>query len=66
MKMENEIKIVEPDYKKIRELSRRIDCMVTIADFNTSHPNPYRISYIAGDINRYLSYTGGRAYGIKY
>lgn len=54
--MENEIKFKEPDYKRIRELSHRIDCTVTQADFDTSHPNPYRIDYIVSDIHRYLKY----------
>lgn len=57
MKTENEIKFRQPDYKTIRELSHRIDCTITEADFNTSHPNPYRIDYIASDIHRYLKYA---------
>ena len=60
MKTENETKIVVPDYKKIRELSHRIDCTITGADFYTSHPNPYRISHIVSDINRHLKHKGGQ------
>ena len=60
MKIENETKITYPDYKSIRELSHRIDCTITQADFNTSSPNPYRIDYMLCDINRYLKYTGGK------
>ena len=53
MKIENETKITYPDY--------HIDCTVTEADFDTSHPNPYRIDYAASDIYRYLKYkTGGK------
>lgn len=55
--MENKTKITQPDYKAIRELSHRIDCTITEADFNTSHPNPYRIDYMLSDIHRYLKYT---------
>ena len=58
--MENKTKFKELDYEKIQELSHRIDCTITEADFNTSHPNPYRIDYAASDIHRYLKYTGGR------
>ena len=58
MKTENETKITYPDYKTIRELSHRIDCTITEADFNTSHPNLHRIDYIASDIHRYLKYAG--------
>ena len=57
MKTENETKIVVSDYKKIRELSHRIDCTITEADFNTSHLNPYRIDYTTSDIHRYLKYV---------
>ena len=41
------------DYKAIREMGKRIDCTITEADFNTSHPNPYRIDNTVADINRY-------------
>ena len=58
MKIENETKITYPDYKTIRELSHRMDCTITQADFNTSSPNPYRIDYTASDIHRYLKYAG--------
>ena len=44
-----------PDYKLIREESRRIDCTISEADFYTSRPNPNRIAVAAGDINRYLN-----------
>lgn len=60
MKAENKTKFKEPDYKRIRELSYRIDCTITEADFNTSRPNPYRIDYIASDINRHFKHIGGR------
>ena len=54
MKAKNEKKITYPNYRAIRELSHRIDCAITQADFDTSHPNPYRVAYAACDINRYL------------
>lgn len=57
MKTKDKVKIIEPDYKKIRELSHCIDCTIREADFNTSFPNPYRISYTASDIHRYLKYV---------
>ena len=60
MKIKNETNLTYPDYKKIGELSHHIDCTITEADFNTSHPNPYRIDYIASDIHRYLKYAGGK------
>lgn len=60
MKTENETKIVMLDYKRIQELSHRIDCTITEADFNTSYPNPYRIDYTASDIHRYLKHVGGK------
>lgn len=56
MKTENKTKFTQPDYKTIRELSHRIDCTITEADFNTSHPNLCRIDYTASDIHRYLKY----------
>ena len=43
------------DYGYTEEELCRIDCTVTLADFDTSHPNPRRIDYVAGDINRYLT-----------
>jgi hypothetical protein len=66
MKVENESKIVAPNYQKIRELSHRIDCTVVEADFSTSYPNQCRIAYLASDINRYLKHTGGRRFGFGY
>jgi hypothetical protein len=66
MKVENEIKIAMPDYKTIRALSRRIDCTIVEADFNTNHPNGMRIDYMISDINRYLKHTGGRRFGFGY
>ena len=64
--MKTEMKIVYPDYKKIREESCRIDCMVTQADFNTMRPNPCRVSITASDVNRYLCYkNGGRFNGVR-
>lgn len=62
MKKENETIFKEPDYKTIRELSHRIDCTITEADFNTCHPNPYRIDYTASDIHRYLKYAHKESY----
>lgn len=59
METKIETKIVMPDYKTIRELSHRIDCTITEADFFTNYPNPHRIDCLAGDIRRYLSYVGG-------
>lgn len=55
--MENKTKFKEPDYKTIRELSHRIDCTITAADFNTNHPNTCRIDYMISDIHRYLKYA---------
>ena len=60
--MENKTKFKEPDYKRIRELSHLMDCTITEADFNTSHPNPYRIDYTASDIHRYLKYIHKESY----
>ena len=59
MKNEREINYMFIDYGKINELSHRIDCTVTEADFNTNHPNPYRINYAAEDIHRFLINTKG-------
>lgn len=59
MRTENKTKLKEPDYKRIRELSYRIDCTIAEADFDMSKPNPYRIDYTARDIHRYLKYAGG-------
>lgn len=53
------IEIKYPDYKLIREESRRIDCTVTAADFNTNHPNTNGITYLVSDLNRYLKYKNG-------
>lgn len=50
---------IYPDYEKIRKESRRIDCTITEADFNTDRPNPRRIDYTASDIRRYLKYASG-------
>lgn len=60
MKVESETKFTYPDYKNIRELSHRMDCTITGADFDTSRPNSSRVDNIACDINRYLSCMGGR------
>ena len=57
--MKNKREFTYPDYKKIREESRRIDCTIVGDDFNTNYPNPRRISLVAGDINRYLRYKDG-------
>lgn len=56
--MKNETKFKELDYKRIRELSHRIDCTITGADFNTYRPNPRRVDSIASDIHRYLKRGG--------
>ena len=58
--MKTEVKNTYLDYKKIREESCRIDCTITLSDFCTSYPNPYRIDYAASDIHRYLKYMGGK------
>ena len=58
--MENKIKFKEPDYKKIRELSHRIDCTVTQADFDTQYPNPLRIHCMMGDIYRHFKHVRGK------
>ena len=60
MKIENETKITDLDYKSILELSHRMDCTITQADFDMSSPNPYRIDYFISDIHRYLKYAGGK------
>lgn len=60
MKTKNKTKLTYPDYKSIREVSHCIDCTITEADFNTSHPNPYRIDYLISDMRRYLEYVGGK------
>ena len=36
--------------------SKRINCTITDADFNTNRPNPRRIERAAWDINEYLNY----------
>ena len=58
MEIKNNERKTGIDYKKIRELSHRIDCTITEADFNTNHPSPYRIDYLVSDIHRYLKYAG--------
>lgn len=55
--MKDKTKIGAPDYKRIRELSRCIDCTITDLDFNTNFPNSCRLNYIANDIHRYLKRT---------
>ena len=57
--MNTETKNTYPDYKKIREEGRRIDCTITWADFSTHYHNSNRIAYTASDINRYLRYKNG-------
>lgn len=54
--MNNKRTITYPDYNKIKLESQYIDHSISEADFFTSHPNPYRISYTASDIHRYLKY----------
>ena len=54
MEIKNKERKTTIDYKAIRELSHRMDCVVTEADFDTSRPNPYRMAYTASDIHRYL------------
>ena len=58
--MKDGMKSTYTDYKSIQEEATHIDCTITEADFYTSHPNPYRISYIVSDINRHLKYKGGQ------
>lgn len=57
MKIENETKITYLDYKSIRELSHRIDCVLYESDFSTYYPNRWTDRTMA-DINRYLKYGG--------
>ena len=54
--MRIEAKITYPDYKKIQEISRRMDCTISLADFDTSRPNAHRIAVAAGDISRFLKF----------
>lgn len=60
MKIEKETRIVQPNYKIIRELSHHMDCTITEEDFNMECPNPNRINCIIEDIHRHLKYTGGK------
>ena len=39
MKIGSETKITYPDYKRIRELSHCIDCVLYESDFSTYYPN---------------------------
>lgn len=55
--MGNKTKFKEPDYKRIRELSHRIDCVLYESDFSTYHPNRW-VDRTMADINRYLKYGG--------
>lgn len=55
--MGNKTKFKEPDYKRIRELSHRIDCVLYESDFSTYYPNRWTDRTIV-DINRYLKYGG--------
>ena len=55
--MENKTKFKEPDYKAIRELSHRMDCVLYESDFSTYYPNRWADRAIA-DINRYLKHGG--------
>jgi hypothetical protein len=57
MKTENETKFKEPDCKRIRELSHRIDCVLYESDFSTYYPNRWTDRTMA-DINRYLKCGG--------
>ena len=57
METENKTKFKEPDYKRIRELSHRIDCVLYESDFRTYYPNRWTDRTMA-DINRYLKYGG--------
>ena len=45
------------DYKRIRELSHRMDCVLYENDFSTYYPNRWA-ERIMADINRYLKYGG--------
>lgn len=60
MKTKNEIKLTYSDYKTNREISHRIDCRITGADFITTHPNIHRIDNMMSDIHRYLKHAGGK------
>lgn len=57
MKIGSETKITYPDYKRIRELSHCIDCVLYESDFSTYYPNRWTDRTMA-DINRYLKYGG--------
>ena len=41
------------DYQSIMDEFSCIDHTITLSDFDTLKPNPYRIAHIAGDINRH-------------
>lgn len=66
MRKQDKVKVERFDYRFVRNLSHRVDCTITEADFNTRHPNPYRIDCALRDIRRYLKYDGGNTYGFKY
>ena len=55
--MENKTKFKELDYKAIRELSHRIDCVLYESDFSTYYPIRWTDRTMA-DINRYLKHGG--------
>ena len=57
MNTENKTNLKEPDYKRIRELSHRMDCVLYESDFSTYYPNRWTDRTMA-DINRYLKYGG--------
>lgn len=62
--MKGKIKLKEPDYKAIWELSHRISCVLYESDFSTSYSNRWTDRTMA-DLNRYLKY-GGKLDVIKH
>ena len=57
MKIKNNERKTGIDYKAIRELSHRIDCVLYESDFSTYYPNRWTDRTMA-DINRYLKHGG--------
>lgn len=56
LKMKPKIKLVYPKFEDIKDDFCRIDCTITLEDFNTSTPNPRRVDATEEDIGRYLSW----------
>lgn len=49
-----------PDYKKIREESKRMNHTILPGDFNTHYPSHSGLDYAARDIAQYLRCRHGR------